>query len=243
LLLDACFHLIGAALPSSTDETDDSNIYLPVGLKYLQADKPAGEQIWCHVVVNLDGDQPVNSRQSHTANIYLYNERGERVAEISGLLLMRASRDVLRKAAGNQIEDSLYEVIWEKKPIETGEVISGDWLIFADHHNVGEGLAALLRERGIGYQFVLPSENYAANENDYYQINPTRPEDFRRLLQEITNSNISTVVYLWPLDVATDDIEGGKSFGCGAALNTGVGSQYTSPKATSVAGNRQRSSC
>ncbi|HAG79941.1 MAG TPA: hypothetical protein DCL61_01955, partial [Cyanobacteria bacterium UBA12227] len=98
----------------------------------------------------------------------------------------------------------------------------GSWLIFTDKTGVGEKLANQLKERGDRCILVSHGTTYKQVDPDSYQVNPTQPADFQRLLKEVSNSNpksisvaahsrsvaegvsaiqnLKSVVHLWSLD-------------------------------------------
>ena len=76
-------------------------------------------------------------------------------------------------------------------------------LVFADKGSVSGKLSEALREKGSRTVLVYPGQGYESSSNDRWKINPTRPEDFKRLLREAFPAEAGlcqTIVYLWALD-------------------------------------------
>ena len=85
----------------------------------------------------------------------------------------------------------------------------GDWLILADRNGLGNGLETALKSRGEGCIAVSVGKTFANQGQGRFEIHPTRPEDFQRLLQEAGCSKeapLNGVLYLWPLDDSSDSV-------------------------------------
>lgn len=75
------------------------------------------------------------------------------------------------------------------------------WLIFADSHGLGEGLAERLRGRGDACTVAFPGSPCAGLEPDVWRIDPTRPEDFHRLLVlDKPTRDWDAIIHLWSLE-------------------------------------------
>jgi len=98
------------------------------------------------------------------------------------------------------------------------------WLVFADAAGTGRRLAATLRERGEGARVVTSGAAYRQVADDEIQIDPTRPEQFERVLAEDA-AGWRGVAYLWGLDARLDDdatsaeLERGQRHALGSALH------------------------
>ena len=183
-LLDACLQVIGAATPQS-----QSGVYLPIGLESLQLHKSTVNSVWVYVEVNSVVDS-----QRLTANLSLWDDVGNIVAEIKELSLQYLSLSSLRKLVNlpeikvnESFGDWLYEITWQHQPInnyssEINQSID-NWLIFSDEQKIATELAHKLR--GV---IVFPGEEFQEIEERQYQVNPTQPEDFAQLWHKIRTS-------------------------------------------------------
>ncbi|MFB1483782.1 SDR family NAD(P)-dependent oxidoreductase [Corallococcus sp. RDP092CA] len=102
VLLDAAFQVVGAALPSDTDEVT----YLPVGLERLRLSGPLEQSRWCHARLRAAG-----SREAFSADLRLFDSAGLLVAELEGFALKRAARGAVRSAEP-EWRRWLYQVEW-----------------------------------------------------------------------------------------------------------------------------------
>lgn len=101
--LDACFHLLGAAISGDLDKA-----YLLIGIERFHLYRSPGRMLWCHTEIQA------NSNVSITASCKLYDEAGQLVAEVSGLLLKRAGREAMLRSMKKLPDDWLYRLIWRE---------------------------------------------------------------------------------------------------------------------------------
>lgn len=129
------------------------------------------------------------------------------------------------------VNDWLYQVEWQTKPrpIVHSSVSPGRWLIFADcNQGIGSTLATLLKERGEICNIVFAGEAYETSQEGHYQINPTQPQDFQRLLQEILETDglpWRGILHCWSLDstastqTTVDILQTDQARNCGSVLH------------------------
>ena len=101
------------------------------------------------------------------------------------------------------LQPAPYELLWQPQPRqETALPLlpAGVWLILADTEGVGQLLAELLREQNQICCLVYTGERYQRTEETWI-LNPTQPEAFHRLCQEIRSLGpLRAVVQLWGLN-------------------------------------------
>jgi acyl transferase domain-containing protein/acyl carrier protein len=106
--LDSCFHLLGAPL----GEVDTA--FLLIGLDRFQLYRAPDATLWNHTVLH----QKIGTHnESFTGSVRIFNETGDLVAEIEGLHLRRAEREMLLKSVQKSDDDWFYQVAWEPKPL------------------------------------------------------------------------------------------------------------------------------
>ncbi|NEP11407.1 MAG: SDR family NAD(P)-dependent oxidoreductase [Symploca sp. SIO2C1] len=127
----------------------------------------------------------------------------------------------------------LYELEWQAKeateptpnpthpqPLRGGEQKGNrqkaerNWLLFAESGAIAEGLVQKL---GAGCVIVSPGNSYQQIDEKHYQINPTAPEDFKLLLDEI--QGMQGIVHLWSVPTTSDRLESALEFGCASLLH------------------------
>jgi acyl transferase domain-containing protein/NADPH:quinone reductase-like Zn-dependent oxidoreductase/NAD(P)-dependent dehydrogenase (short-subunit alcohol dehydrogenase family)/acyl carrier protein len=208
-LLDACFQLVGAGLPWAQSSTPAGDaFYVPVGMADYRVLRPGVSTAWCYV----SPEPAASDAQAFRADVTLLDEAGTVVAELRKLELRRTTRSVLRRALeGNALADWAYEVDWPMSPLPTSgaSAVSGCWLVFADATGVGSRLARQLETRGDTVVEVNAGPAFRLDAATG-QVDPRDPEQFRRLLSEISQRDsraLKGVVFLWPLDETTPDAD------------------------------------
>jgi myxalamid-type polyketide synthase MxaD len=123
----------------------------------------------------------------------LLDEDGELLLELDDIRF-----SAIKGASDGQVADWMYQVSWE--PAETpaeAAPLTGLWLVFADEHGIGDGLAAAIAEGG-GQPIVVRRdaslERISASE---WHIRPGSVDDYRRLLQDTSLQDLRGIVHLW----------------------------------------------
>ena len=213
-LWDACLQPIGALLP------EDGQPYLPFILGQLKIYSQLRGNVWSHITIRQEGGR---SSKTVSADVRLFGEDGRLAAEMNGLAL-RQSRG--GDGDGDALKDRLYEVSWQLLPdsLVQSPASTGDWLIFVDNQGIGIEFSRGLVEMGNKCVTVRRGEAFQANGPDDYILDPTRSEDFLRLLNEAGKRSYLGVLYCWPLDIPFSALESSSQEGlqeifCGGGLH------------------------
>jgi amino acid adenylation domain-containing protein len=151
-VLDACFHTVkgGQVIPDGALATD--YFYLPASIRSIRlyTEKPP-LRLWGHAKVDS-----TNDREYISADIKVYDDRGDLVAEIYGF---RADR--VEQNSSDELEKCLYQAKWELLRLK-GTRDQGDAGLPAPSEIVkaaNEGLQDLYDARGLGshYGRFLPA--------------------------------------------------------------------------------------
>ena len=212
VLLDACTQVLAAALadPTSGQQPDS---YLPLGLERLvlyseliRAKSGQPFDLWSHAQAN---NAP--STETITTDVQLFNENGDLVARLEGLSLRRVSRDRLL-GQPQAPEMWLYKIAWQRaalpeQPLDMAEIKDEDangWLIFTDTPTsdvqtaIGHAIASRLEAHGQHAILISAGSTYQVRSG-VYQINPSEPQQFQRLLAEQNMDDLRGIVHLWSL--------------------------------------------
>ena len=221
-LVDSCFQLLAATT------LDLATTFVPLSIeKFRFFHLPQGSQLWCHASLRRIDE----TEKEIVGDIQLFDSTGEAIAEIIGLTFRKASLQALLHSIQPDLNDWLYEITWvpqhRKANRETlSEVESGSWLVFADRGGVGVRLMRELQARGDRCIVVTLGSGYLKADEDRYQVNPTSPEDFRRLLKESFSDRLPLrgVLHLWSLaelgqDLTLQTLQQAQVTSCASALH------------------------
>lgn len=216
-MLDACLQVFAVALPPDLARIDDT--FLPIAIDRFCIHRLSGEQVWSHVRLSR-----ANSHEHEllTADVNIYSETGDLIAEVQGLSAKRLTR-IAPCDIRERVRDTLYEMVWEKyTPSATAGSANANiiapnrWLLLADKGGVAQALAARLVEQGQECHLLYALET-GTGEKSQEQIS-----DALTHLGE--SASLRGVVHLWSLDVELDqtsadiDFEVGMQSSCGTAL-------------------------
>ncbi|WP_107667151.1 type I polyketide synthase [Cyanothece sp. BG0011] len=205
-LIDACFQMLVVMLE---ENVEPGTTVIPFSIEKLEFfDRPQGSQLWCYAHYRSTSD--INPKEG-VLDIELFDEQNQLMAKITGFQGKQIPRHVLQQSLQSSSDNWLYQVHWQpQKRIESQPTIDketqGNWLIFADSSSVGSQLSQGLQGQGYQPLMVVFGEGYQQIDPCTYTLNPTEPEQFKQLLQDIGKHQLPLqgVVHLWSLD--TDEL-------------------------------------
>jgi acyl transferase domain-containing protein len=114
-LLDACLHLIGAALPQLGRGLDEA--FLLLGLDRLELLRPPGRAFWNHIEVQPADRADLGTRETFRADLRLLDDNGRTCLRLQGLQLKRAKpAALLPQRLSESVRRMLHEVVWREAP-------------------------------------------------------------------------------------------------------------------------------
>ncbi|HEU5229930.1 MAG TPA: type I polyketide synthase, partial [Ktedonobacteraceae bacterium] len=177
--------------------------YVPVAVRQVKFyRRPAhGDSLHTHATMRSknSGDQ-----STLEGDIILFDEQGQVLIEASGVLLQSLdgkAQDYLRQ----RINQLLYRVNWELQAYDERRrqgAFRKNWLIFSGHDGSGLRLAEHLRAGGANCVVVTPGQAYKYLEMQQYELSPSVPDGFYRLLKENFHEDDEAaigIVYLWAM--------------------------------------------
>lgn len=221
VLMDAGFQLLFATLANSDHET-----YLPVGLQRLHLYQRPETDLWIQGQMRPQPTSEASQSDIQVADLHLFNPDGGVVALLEGLQVKRVRN--LRSRPHTPLQDWLYELTWQPQPQEAQTQLQqeGSWVIFADQTGVGEAIAQQLQQQGRPYVLVVPGEECHISQDQPWQINPSRREDWQQLCEAVLRRGqfpVQTIVHLWGLDqnqeeLTLDSLHAAQKYGCQSVL-------------------------
>ena len=220
-LLDACAHVVAAALPATSPSADD--VFVLGGIDGVQIQQPGRHIRSCRAQLR---DQ--SSRDSFVGDVVAFDADGEPVAELTGLRLRYLVVEQVDDSNGDlpsectttpveepmdgelvlpaDLEDMLYELQWRDHGVPTGgepTTTDGTWLVLTDSSPVGRSVVSELGRRGARVIVATPGVVYSRTAENSYRLDPADPDQLVRLLEEIhQDDQLVAVVHLWSLGAA-----------------------------------------
>ncbi len=209
---DACGHALIMMMPISSVSAGIVGEGIDE-IRFYQS--PRGRKLWSLARIRSGNDGRVNTI---AGDIRIYDDTGILLSELLGVRIRRLDNSTENH---RNVEDWFYTVRWQPEP-STGarnhDVAAGPWLVFADQRGVAEQIAALRHQSGRRTILVSSGEKWSFEGDRAIVCNDT-PEDYRRLLDAV--SNPAAVVNLWSLDVTavSDPITEALRLGTETTLN------------------------
>jgi acyl transferase domain-containing protein/acyl carrier protein len=114
-LLDACFHVVAAALIEGRDPVP-ARTYLPLAVERVQFMATPSLTLRAHASVHRDDGDVIR------ADVRVVDEGGRCVADVRGLRLRGVGAEAFRAATSSQTDGWLYEVVWQPGPDGPGDL-------------------------------------------------------------------------------------------------------------------------
>lgn len=176
----------------------DTELYIPTGIRELKLHSVPKNGFWCHGRLARVAPGIVEGEAT------LFDAHGVVVAEASGVraqALTQKERDELR-----QIDQWLYEYVWESSSREPVQPRAGRWLLFADRDAAADILEEQLARGGAEETIrVSPSAVFEKQSATQYGVVRGSKADLQRVLREAGANGIAGIAYLWGLDAPDDE--------------------------------------
>ncbi len=118
-LLDGALHSLAVGLLRNNDD----QLFLPIGMGRVRCWQSVENEVWCHAKWKQ------NEGKIRTADLVLFNESGQVVAEIEQLKVQQVSVAALRQMSGSGAERLVYELDWQVARLPAAKTENKTWLI------------------------------------------------------------------------------------------------------------------
>lgn len=200
-VVDSCFQLLAATVQSLEDNPADT--YMPVGIARLRIHRRLTSTLWCHAIRSEVTDRQPDSIYG---DVLLLDNSGNIIMTANGLHIQRIGGKRLSNTPPD-LYDGLYELEWQpiEQDFDNGHTSrqskdSGTWLIFGENSATTDTLYRELAENFETCVLVNAGDTYAQEDADIYRIDPAKPEDYRRLIQNIAARELPPlrgVLHFW----------------------------------------------
>ncbi|ATB40500.1 polyketide synthase [Cystobacter fuscus] len=203
LLLDACFQAVAAVFMEEVPASGESRQRIPVGIERLRWFKKPGSSVWVHV---RGDERSMASSEVLSTDLRIFDEDGEPIAEVEGLLLKQFDRSAVMASFSDSWREFLFELVWreQRAPGAREQVPTrpGRWLLLADSGGVGTQLKERVLQHSGTCVTVTQGAGYERVDPDHYRLDPTDAASFDRLLREVSEGGAAPTVVacLWGLD-------------------------------------------
>ena len=221
ILLDGCFQAVGVLLSEQAVE----DTYLPLGVTRLRLLLPNSGRLTCWVKRLVSHGQTPDLL---TADLGLYGEQGQLVADVEGLLLRRTNRDRLLQHLQPDVSQYCYTLTWHPQTLAASadqEDLSGHWLVLAEDEATANRARDSLASQSGRCIRVGVGATFSQLAKDHFTVNPTQEKDFRQLFQTLANRPLRGILHLWGLAPQANaletagDLEVSQQLGCASTLH------------------------
>jgi acyl transferase domain-containing protein/NADPH:quinone reductase-like Zn-dependent oxidoreductase/SAM-dependent methyltransferase/acyl carrier protein len=113
-VIDACIQSIALAVAAPAD--GDDALYMPLAVERFAWYAPTPTTFVCEAVLRPGSA----SGETIVADVIATDTDGRVVGELTGITLKRAAREALRFVDGDKARDSMYEMQWEARALDSG---------------------------------------------------------------------------------------------------------------------------
>ncbi len=221
-LIDACYQFFcvrgrrlwpdGSEKGATAGAKELDATYIPFSFKALHVYGPfkqpldGDHPLWCHATVHKVDPKS----RTMTGDMILTNGDGDLILKISGLTARKLARKQLTDPEEPRLAEraprAVYRPAWRsiQRPGRPAMPISpAQWIIFADRQGMGAALGKHLETTGQSVHLVLAGKRFHRPKFGIWQINPSDPADYIRLVRAYGDSPtpLAGIIHLWSLDV------------------------------------------
>lgn len=189
-LLDACFQSLICLLGD-----DQDTAYLPVEIEHIALFDTLPDSFFMHGILSNRSATSING------DLVLFDQSGNRLAEISGLRCQALSAGHSR--FDKEMDNCLYQYAWQQNEVEDSNKRNGNWLIFDDNSLIVDRLSYILKSQIKGTVTRVTQSDAFQQLDSLYKIRAGQLQDFEKLLNSLPD--LSGIAYFWGSDQVDSD--------------------------------------
>lgn len=210
-LLDGALHSLAVGL---LQESSD-HLFLPVGMARVQCFQAIEDTVWCHATWTE------NEGKIRTANVVLFTESGQVVAQIEGLKVQQVSIAALRQMSGSGVDRLVHELKWETLRLPASNTKNKNWLIVeqaSDSQSEANGEATATIKSAVAKQLsdgghnvvrvtLAANAKFKADSESAFIFDGESLEDWQQLFKSLSNEEAAYAPagIAWFLDDQAED--------------------------------------
>ena len=211
--------------------TEETGLYLPVGLRRLRVHRPLPARFWVHVKMAAEG---MVGSLAPEGDIRVIDEDGNAILEIDGWRVQQVDTAGAAKAQ-ESIPSWMYEIDWRPldapSPAVEAPAVPRSWLVLATSDGLGPARRpeSLLRSRGIELvSWPSRASGVEALADGGFTLPTGSRADVAQLIRELTEIGAApdAIVCLWPLQ----SHEAATQLGGAASTNGHGPAEQTAPR-------------
>ena len=126
--LDACLQILVAALVTEAELEAGGRIFLPMAIERFIIHRVTSGVLWSHVALVSSSELAV-ARDTVVGDMRVYDSSGELVAELAGVHLKHAAKNLLLAPSRVDSTNWFYQVAWEPQALDAGVNRSTEFLL------------------------------------------------------------------------------------------------------------------
>jgi amino acid adenylation domain-containing protein len=114
---------------------------------------------------------------------------------------LQTKNDTINEGKKPDIADWFYVPIWKQSLNIPTAKLTSSILVFVDECGLGDRLVAELKSQGLEVVTVRIGENFDRVDNHSYSFNPSQPQNYKALIQELVTQKLipKTILHLWSI--------------------------------------------
>lgn len=193
-LLDGAFQTL---LALAVDELrQDGKLYIPSEIKNIYFYKKPGAKAWCY------GKISSRSKETIIGDLKIYDAEDNLCVEIKGMI---AKGIAINKNINQDELPPQYINQWIPVPLSNISNVNmtkpQTWLVFCDNKGIGARLISNAVSKGISCISVTSGQYFKQCSDNVYEIKRNSQENIEKLLSSISCDKITSIIYLWGLDI------------------------------------------
>ncbi|MFT7009220.1 MAG: acyl transferase domain-containing protein/NAD(P)-dependent dehydrogenase (short-subunit alcohol dehydrogenase family) [Colwellia sp.] len=166
--------------------------YVPKVIRQIRYHQNPGDRVWCHARIQHGAGDEIN------ADIIIYNQQGEVCIEMFKLKLAKIKALSDEKITLSQY---LYQSVWQSSRLQFKKIEQRFWIIFSTPSPLSAVLLDYVKKTKLPFVEVRHGSRFKQINEHTYQVARESKKDINRLFDKLNMGGLTTIIYLWGLDI------------------------------------------